>query len=406
MSTPDHPRHRRWAALAVMAVGILAIPALAGGQESRPQRIAQDTALAERIDAVADAAMRETPTAGMSIAVARDGELVFADGYGFADLETRLPATASTVYQIGSVSKQFTAAAVALLDEQGLLSLDDPASEYVVVPPADPGPTLAQLLSHTSGVVDAALGPALERSRDGTGMSTEEALELAVAPGLAWMPGTFWQYGNGNYLLSYEVVEEASGQAYADYLTDEVLPRAGLSATSVCPTESPDGWAKSYYLPEGNWARAVRLGRPLPLIEAWQANMDIIRVVCATAPDLVQWGHALRTGEIVTPAHYQRMVAPTVLADGTTVPYGLGLQLRRFGEHEAVAHGGIVSGFLSLLADFPDDDVTVALLINTGLGEHEVTYLLEQLLAAVFDEPGDQRWTATIGSASLEGDAP
>lgn len=389
---------------ACLAVALMAaVMAPSGSRADATQRIATDAALAARIDAAAHIAVNETHAAGMSIAVAHGGEVVFAAGYGLADLDSRAPADAATIYQIGSISKQFTAAAIVRLAEQGLLDLDAPVVGLVPLPPGNPAPTAAQLLSHTSGIVDASLGPALMQTSDGAGMSAQEALDLVLAPGYGYRPGTSHEYANGNYLLSYDIVEKVSDEGYAEFITDSVLTRAPLTATSMCPAQPPDGWATGYLWLEGTWQRAARLGRPLPLVEAHQANMDLIKSVCSTAPDLVRWAYALRTGGVVTQAHYALMASPTKLTDGTEVPYGLGLQLRRFGDRHAVAHGGIVGGFVSMLADFPDDDVTVALLVNTLLPEHEAALVFETLLAAVFDVPPGQKWTADDGTTSLEG---
>lgn len=398
--TPNPRARPLWFVAAMVVVLALASAGAIGAASG--ERIAIDAELAERIDAAALDAMSRTPAAGMSIAVGRGGEVVFAAGYGFGDLQNRLPADAATVYQIGSISKQFTAAAMVLLDEQGVVDLDDPASDYVALPPAEHGPTVAQLLSHTSGVVDAALGRALERTSDGRGMSMQEALELAVAPGFGHPPGAAFEYANGNYLIAYRIIERTTHVAYADFIADAVIESAGLEGTTMCPTQPPAGWAVGYQPLEGNWQRATRLGRALPLIPSQQANMEIVNSVCSTAPDLVRWAQALRTGAVVTPGHYSLMTAPSELDDGTHVPYGLGLQLRRYGDRRAVAHGGIVGGFVSMLADFPDDDVTVALLVNTLLPEEQAIRLFESVLAAVFDEaPG--HWTADGADVSVEG---
>lgn len=369
---------------------VLAGCAPAGSPASR-ERLDADVALAARVDAVAASALEELPMAGMSVAVVRGGGIRFAAGYGAADLATGAPADASTVYPIGSISKQFTAATVLRLVERGELSLDDPVAQYVDVPVADPAPTVRQLLSHTSGLTDARLGPALEATEDGIGMTWDEAVGLATEPGYWTSPGGGFEYSNGGYLLTYGVVEQAAGRSYREEL-DRLLDEVALGDTTVCDGTVGDGVAQGHRQQHDLWARVTRLGRQPGLRPAAPYNPDLLNVVCATAPDLARWGHRLRAGDVVGHEGYATMIERATLTDGTVVPYGLGLQRRRFGDHVAIAHGGILTGYVAMLADFPADDTTVALLVNTDLDEHQVRTLFQHLLGAVLDESPMQDW--------------
>lgn len=382
------PMRHRAIASALALVTLAAGCGAEGGQAA--DRVVTDTELGARIDAVAEQALAELPLAGMSIAVGRGGEIAFAAGYGDADVAGDVPAGARTVYPIGSISKQFTAATVLRLAEEGALSLDDPVSRFVPVPDADPPPTVRQLLSHTSGLTDVGLGPALERTSDGIGMDWGDAVELATTPGY-WVPaGGGFEYSNGGYLISYGVVEAAAGRPYRSEL-ERLLADAELEDTSVCTGTADDG-ATGYQQQHDLWDRAARLGRPPGLQPAAAYNADLLNVVCSTAPDLVRWAYRLRAGEVVTEPSYRSMTERVTLTDGAVVPYGLGLQRRRFGEHEAIAHGGILTGYVAMLADFPADDTTVAFLINTDLDEHQTATILTHLLGAVFDEPPGESW--------------
>lgn len=387
--------------LVALIVSVVAAASNAGAEPVASDRIVTDAGLAGRVDSLAARALDELRVAGFSVAVGRGGEVVFASGYGYADLPNRRAAGPETVYPIGSISKQFTAAAILRLVEEGRVSLHDPVSDYVTVPAIEPPPTVGQLLSHTAGFTDARLGPVLAATSDGVGLGVDEVMDLVVAAGYLYPPGSGHQYSNGGYLLAYRVIEAITGQPYGDHLTEAVLERSGLDESAMCPSTQPPSWAQGYLPMEGNWARAARLGRPLSLEEAGPSNMAIVNSVCSTTPDLVRWGHQLRSGEVVSPHHYRLMSSPTRLIDGTIVPYGLGLQQRRFGTHRAVAHGGIVGGFVGNLADFPDDDVTVALLINTHLPEIQAETLLTGVLAAVFEEP-ESRWLAADDTSYAE----
>lgn len=369
----------------VTATGSADAPTAAG-------RVATDDGLAARVDAVATRALDELPVAGMSIAVARAGEVVFADGYGLADVGARRAAAADTVHPVGSVSKQFTAAVLVGLEADGSLSLGDHVSRFVTLPAATPAPTVRQLLSHTAGFTDAALGPALEATSDGIGMTWDEAVDLATAPGVR-EPGAVFEYANGGYLVAHGVAEAASGLSHPD-LVERLVAEVGLDDTHVCTGPDDPDVAAGHVHQHDAWARVARLGRAPGLRPAPGYDPDLLDVVCATAPDLVTWAHRLREGEVVGDDGYRRMSDTTTLTDGTVVPYGLGLQHRRFGDHTAVAHGGILTGHVAMLADFPDDDITVALLVATDLDERQAETLLLALLGAVFDEPPEQGWRA------------
>lgn len=359
--------------------------------ETSTSAVEADPALGARMNAAAADALREIPAAGFSIAVVRHGETVLAKGYGYADLAERVPASANTVYRLASITKQFTAAAILHLAEEGKLSLDDRISDYLPDYP-DPGRriTIRDLLSHTSGLSDVAVVPILEEA-GGVGYTRDQIIDLVASQPLDFEPGTGHSYSNVGYMLAGAVIERVTGTTYEDYLTDEVLGPLGLDHTSFCPDEPPraDRWAHGYDLQHGNWPRALRLGRAPAFVDPAPINMDVVSsagALCSTVMDLARWPGLLRS--FLDPASYREMSEPTVLADGTEVPYGLGLQIREFGSHPALSHGGVVTGFISVVADFPEDDLTVAMLVNSRLLNLELgVQLANRVLGAVFDEP-------------------
>jgi CubicO group peptidase (beta-lactamase class C family) len=397
---------RRWAWRFSLVLALV-VPGCAGPRpsEASTTTIDVDTALGVRMDAVASGALREIHAAGFSVAVFRQGQLVLAKGYGYADLAARVPASANTIYRLASVTKQFTAAAILHLAEEGELSLDDQISDYL---PDYPSPgrriTIRQLLSHTSGLSDVAVIPILEGA-GGVGYNRDRILALVASQPLDFEPGTGHSYSNVGYILAGVLIEEVTGTTFADYVTEEVLRPAGLNQTSFCPDEQPsaDRWAHGYDLQYGNWPRALRLGRPPAFVDPAPINMEVVSSaggLCSTVTDLARWPGLLRS--YLAPASYREMSRPTVLADGTRVPYGLGVQIRQFGPHPAVSHGGVVTGFVSLVADFPEDDVTVAILVNTRLLTLGSGFeLAERVLGAVFDEPGSH-WSDRL-EAPVEG---
>ena len=365
-----------------------------GPSEKSTTAVETDIALGDRVDAAAAIALREIHAAGLSIAVVRHGQLVLAKGFGYADLSERVPVSADTVFRLASITKEFTAAALLHLQEEGELSLDDRIGDYLPnYPAAGQRITIRDLLSHTSGLSDVAVIPIFEEG--GVGYTRERIIDLVASQPLDFEPGTGHSYSNVGFIIAGMVIEEATGTTYGDYVTDEILEPLGLEQTRFCPDEQPADarWAHGYDPQHGNWSRALRLGRPPALVDPAPINMELVSSaggLCSTVTDLARWPGMLRS--FLHPAAYREMSRPTVLADGTTVPYGLGIQIREFGSHPAVSHGGVVAGFVSIVADFPEDDVTVAILVNTrllnlGLG----VQLADRVLGAVFDEPGS-RW--------------
>lgn len=365
-----------------------------GPSEKSTTAVETDIALGDRVDAAAAIALREIHAAGLSIAVVRHGQLVLAKGFGYADLSERVPVSADTVFRLASITKEFTAAALLHLQEEGELSLDDRIGDYLPnYPAAGQRITIRDLLSHTSGLSDVAVIPIFEEG--GVGYTRERIIDLVASQPLDFEPGTGHSYSNVGFIIAGMVIEEATGTTYGDYVTDEILEPLGLEQTRFCPDEQPADarWAHGYDPQHGNWSRALRLGRPPALVDPAPINMELVSSaggLCSTVTDLARWPGMLRS--FLHPSAYREMSRPTVLADGTTVPYGLGIQIREFGSHPAVSHGGVVAGFVSIVADFPEDDVTVAILVNTrllnlGLG----VQLADRVLGAVFDEPGS-RW--------------
>jgi D-alanyl-D-alanine carboxypeptidase len=364
--------------------------------ETSTTAVEADAALGARMDAAAADALREIPAAGFSVAVVSDGEPVLAKGYGYADLAERVPASANTIYRLASITKQFTAAAILHLAEEGKLSLEDRISDYLPDYP-DPGRriTIRSLLSHTSGLSDVAVVPILEES-GGVGYTRDQIIDQVASQPLDFEPGTGHSYSNVGFMLAGVVIEKVTGTTYADYLTNEVIRPLGLDHTSLCPDEPPpaDRWAHGYDLQHGNWPRALRLGRPPAFVDPAPINMEVVSAaggLCSTVTDLARWPGLLRS--FLDAASYREMSEPTVLADGTKVPYGLGLQIREFGAHPALSHGGVVNGFISVVADFPEDGLTVAMLVNSRLLNLELgVELANRVLAALFDEPAS-RWS-------------
>ncbi len=297
-----------------------------------------------QLDAAAAEVVRATPLLGLRVAVVQHGRVLLDKAYGFADIEHRAPITRDTVFAIGSLTKQFTAAAVLQLVDAGSVKLDDPVATYV--PQITAPVTIQQLLWQTAGLQEVVFAE--------KGKSIEQAIDVVAVAGTAFPPGTQWKYDNANYFILGRVIEQASGQPYAEYLHDHVFRAADLRATTVCTTIT--GAAGATIANDGLVA-----GKPFDL-----AFTDAAGAICSTAGDLLRWQRALFGGKIVSARALAIMTDDGRLADGTPTHYGAGLITDAVAKHRRIWHNGALSfGYQSQLAFYPDDDLQIALLANT-----------------------------------------
>jgi len=352
------PTTRRvaWLASACLGLGACGSPAPAPRSPvSHPRE------LAAAIDELAADEVRRTPAAGLAVAVVWHGETVVAKGYGLADVEHGTPVTADTVFRIGSITKQFTAAAILSLAAAHQLALDDDLTRYLPdYPSHGKRITLRNLLTHTSGIRDYEHGlPWFHDHMAEQRPGAELVAQFAAAP-LDFEPGTRWSYSNSGYYLLGLIIERVSGQPYADYVRDHVIAASGATGIRYCPDEQdyPNA-ARGYELGD----RARTAARPIKMVYAYAAG-----ALCATAPGVVAWSRALSHGRVVDAAAWRAMTAPVTLGDGSQFGYGLGLFVSELGGHRALVHGGGINGFVATLAYYPDDELYVAVLVDTEGG--------------------------------------
>lgn len=354
---PAPPRSaRRPLALIVAAISALGLARPAAAQAPVGAEV-----LRARIDSFAATTLADGLISGFSIAVQRGDDLLLARGYGYADVENQIAADPKTIYRIGSITKQFTAAAIMQLVERGLVKLDDPITSYLPdYPTQGRRITVRHLLTHTSGVRSYPSDdtPAANLPRD---ITDAQLRAIIKAEPLEFEPGTRFKYSNAGYLLLGMIVSAVSGQTYGDYLRDRISAPLGLAGTSLCQASSIPGAALGYEIADGK----RRPASPLSLTHAGAAG-----AVCSSVVDLLAWTTALRGGKAIGRASYGTMVTPVVLSDGTEVPYGFGIRpVKRLEGHFSMSHGGGINGFSSQLDYFPEADLTIAVSSNT-YGDH------------------------------------
>ena len=358
--------HRAPVILAVAATGLLTACALSVEHQPAGEGVSD---LEIQVDKWAEAALADGTVAGLSVAVEQDGELQLAKGYGMADLEQDVAADRSTVYRIGSITKQFTAAAIMQLVEAGQISLDAPIQEYVDFPTGDHEVTVEHLLHHTSGIKSyTSLGEEWARTIP-LPVSHEEILALIVDKPFDFSPGDEWRYNNSGYYLLGMIVENVSGSSYAAYVEQTLVAPLGLKRTTYCDEKRLiSGRAEGYEFEDGELVN----DDPISMTQPFAAGS-----LCSTVLDLLRWQAALESGEVVNSGSYTRMTTVATLNDGEATRYGYGLGVGDLDGHLRVSHGGGINGFATYLASYPDDDLRVVVLTNTpGL---TATQLSEQI---------------------------
>lgn len=310
----------------------------------------------ERVDAICRDVVEAQGIPGLSIAIAQDDRIVFAQGYGHRNVSERAQADANTKYSIASVSKQFTAALVLRLQERGRLSIADPLHKYFPWVPCSRDVTLAHLLAHTSGIPGYTEVSEFERVCYAEA-SFREVVMLGADRPAAFAPGERWEYSNTNYVLLAGIIEAVSGSSYAQFLSESFLEPLEMSSTGVDDIWSiRENYAAAY--------TSYSLG-PLERAHEWHPSWEFgTGGLFSTAPDLVRWNVALRSGGVISESSYEMMSHSQTLLDGTSTKYGFGLFRDTIDGLTEVRHTGGLPGFSTDNATYPDEGLDIVVLSN------------------------------------------
>jgi CubicO group peptidase (beta-lactamase class C family) len=337
--------------------------ALAGSAVGFPLQGQQTTRARDRdriaaaVDSIAAQALRDGKAAGMSVAVVWGRDTVVLKGYGYADLELDVPTPERAIYEVGSITKQFTAAAIFKLAEEGKLTLDDEITEYLPdFPTRGHRITLRHLLNHTSGIPGYTEFPEFAQLSLSK-LPRDSLVALIASKPLDFPPGEAMVYSNSGYFLLGLVIEKASGLPYEEYVRRHLFAPSGMEDSRYCSERAViKRRAHGYDMGPLGLMRAAYLDHTWPYAAG---------SLCSTAWDLVAWNQALHGGKILAPDSYRELIAPDTLNDGTRLRYAKGLVVDSMFGRRVIHHGGGINGFLSDLKYFPDDTLTVAVLINT-----------------------------------------
>jgi CubicO group peptidase (beta-lactamase class C family) len=348
-----HPFERRRT-----AVGLVLFALGAAGSGACTSRSAALPDVARRIDGIVSAPIRAGKLAGAAIAVDRRGAALVRKAYGLADLEWNVPMPADASFEIGSVTKQFTAAAILLLAERGRLSLDDEVTKFLPsLSTHGAHITIRHLLTHTSGIPGYTELPEWD-AWSKRKQPRDQLLALIGERPLDFNPGDALVYDNSGYFLLGLIIEKASGAAYEDFVRANLFDKAGMSHSYYCSESVVHPHHAHGY--EMGTSGLVQRGF---IDHTWPYAAGSL---CSTADDLSAWLRALHGGAILRAESYRAMTTGATLADGTPTRYGFGLAMADIAGRPAIAHGGSINGFRSATAYFPSDDVSIVVLLNSG----------------------------------------
>lgn len=300
---------------------------------------------------------------GASVAVVRDGKVLLAKGFGLANVETKTPATAETVYEIASLTKQFTAAAVMLLVEEGKVNLDAPAAKYLEnLPEKWRAVTVRQLLNHTSGIKNYTAIATLDPKKE---YAPKELLETVAAEPLEFAPGAAWTYSNTNYFLLGLLIEKVSGKTYGEFLRKRIFEPLGMRDSRFNDRRENIKFRAAGYKFENAAFTPVELVSPQ---RSYAAG-----ALLSTVADLAKWDAALNSEKLLKRASLEQMWTPAKLPDGKTARYGFGWGVSRYRGLDLVGHSGAIAGFSSNITRFIADKLTVIVLVNgNGTGAEKI----------------------------------
>lgn len=324
------------------------------------------------VDASVLRQMHEQHIPGVGLAVVLDGKVVKAKGYGLANVELGTPVSTETIFEAGSITKQFVAAAIMQLAEDGKLRLDDSIIRYFPeAPPAFKPVTIRHLLTHTSGIPDVSDGTAETNGVAGVVDFHREYSEKELASAylhqrLQSQPGTKWSYCNACYDLLGFLIHRVTGKSYADFLRERIFQPAGMttarpfSDASIIPNR-----ASGYTLVAGElqnephwWSQSIKAGAAGGL---WMSVLD-----------LAKWDAALHSGRILKRASLEALWTPVPLDDGSAYPGGMGWFIAKVSGKRVVFHTDGGPGFSGVIVRYLDDRLTIIILTNMGAHHTDV----------------------------------
>jgi CubicO group peptidase (beta-lactamase class C family) len=323
-----------------------------------------------------------------AVLVARGSDVILSKGYGSANLEWDLPNTPATKFRLGSITKQFTAASILLLEERGKLSLDDPIKKHMPdAPAAWDAITIFNLLTHTSGITNFTALPDY-KSLKLDEMPVAKTIVTVRDKPLDFVPGEKMSYSNSGYLVLGHVIERITGASYEKFVTDNIFTPLGMKDSGYDSNKTVIARRAAGYMPS-----------PAGPVNAGFVHMSIPHAAGAlysTTEDLLRWEQGLFGGKVITPASLAKMTTPF------KGDYALGVVVQTASGRKVVQHGGGIDGFNTFLAYYPDDKLTVAVLANlNGQTPNQIATKLATLAHGGVVQSTSERKEITVPVATL-----
>jgi D-alanyl-D-alanine carboxypeptidase len=388
MPTPTLPTLRMACRAAVGMLLVLWSPAAA---PAAPPAVAAPIAA---IDALLKGSFpSEGP--GAAVVVVKDGRTLFRKAYGTASLELGVPLQPDMVFRLGSITKQFTAAAILMLAEEGKLSLQDPIEKHLPGYPTQGHViTIEHLLTHTSGIQSYTDMPGWMTSRIQGPMTVTELVDAFKKEPMQFAPGERWAYNNSGYILLGAIVEKASGKTYEAFVRERIFQPLGMASSCYDRTEAIVPKRAPGYTREGDQPRNARY---LSMTQPYAAGS-----LASTVDDLARWDASLYTEKLLKKASLDRAWTPYVLKNGKATGYGYGWGVSTLRGRRAISHGGGIFGFSTYAVRLPDERLYVAVLCNSDSPAADPEYLGKKIAALAVGDPFPEPATITLDPRVLE----
>lgn len=311
-------------------------------------------AQADQVDEYVKAQMELHRIPGIALRIIQDGKVAKTSTYGAANLELKVPVTPETVFEIGSITKQFTAAGILLLAQDGKLSIDDPIWRHLKnIPDSWTNITVRHLLSHTSGIKTYTGLTGFELTRH---LTQEQFIRAIGEHPLEFQPGESWKYCNTGFNLLGYIIENVSHKSYWEFMNDRIFRPLEMTATrNRRPADIILDRAAGY-----EQTNHIRINRDYDLTDVFAAG-----AIVSNIGDLTKWNAALDCDAILSASSKEKMWMPTKLNNGKATKYGLGWFIETVEGHRNIGHGGSTSGFSASIQRFPKDKLAVIVLSNT-----------------------------------------
>lgn len=370
----------------------IAIVFLASSCQEKSE-LSETTPLESFTDSLFQASVDSSQIAGASVLVYKNGKTLMKKTYGYASLELSAPIPEGGIFEIGSVTKQFTAAAILKLAEANKLSLDDDFTQYLDFETNGRKVTIDNLMNHTSGI------PSYTEIPEFWDLSIQEhprdsLVRLVESKPFMFEPGEALIYNNSAYFFLGLIIEKVTGQTYEEYLQESFFDPLGMDNTFYCSTsEVTKNKVYGYsYTPEG-------LKQKEYLNHTWPFSGGSL---CSTTEDLLTWMTALHQGNVLSETLYKSLITPGQLKDGSQVNYAMALgNYSDFGNHR-IGHGGGINGFLADTRYFPEEDLYIISLVNTT-GPKGASFFADEITWKLLEKKTPQSVELDIDTKVLEG---